>query len=129
MASYDGATLKVTKLFRMGHSTANVCLWRLHDCMLDYIHLSATGVAEMAECTNFKGCPHTFVYLVYVCSCVGVFFLCVCECLSACVCATRLGSISPTIRPQILLAGLFGTCLTSSGRRGPSSSLGVCVVA
>ena len=29
------------------------------------IHLSATGVAEIAESTNLKGCPHTFVYIVY----------------------------------------------------------------
>ena len=32
--------------------------------MLDFIHLSETGVAEMVESTNLKGCPHTFVYLV-----------------------------------------------------------------
>ena len=34
--------------------------------MLHFIHLSATGVAEIAESTNLKGCPHTFVYTVYV---------------------------------------------------------------
>ena len=33
--------------------------------MLDVIHLSSTGVAEIAESTNLKGCPHTFVYIVY----------------------------------------------------------------
>jgi hypothetical protein len=43
-----------------------VCLWRLNGCVLDFIHLSATGVAEIAESTNLKGCPHTFVYIVYV---------------------------------------------------------------
>ena len=45
-----------------GHSTANVCLWRLHGSVLDL------GVAEIAESTNLKGCPHTFVYIVY-CTC------------------------------------------------------------
>jgi hypothetical protein len=34
--------------------------------VLDFIHLSATGVAEMAISTHFNGCPHTFVYIVYV---------------------------------------------------------------
>ena len=29
--------------------------------MLDFIDLSATGVAKIAESTNLKGCPHTFV--------------------------------------------------------------------
>ena len=38
------ATLKI-KLFSNGHSTANVCLWRLHGCVLDFKLLSATGVA------------------------------------------------------------------------------------
>ena len=65
MASYDGATLKVTDLFSTGHSTANACLWRLHGCVLDFIHLEATGVAEIAEFTDLKWCPHTFVYILY----------------------------------------------------------------
>ena len=30
------------------------------------IHLSATGVAEIDKSTNLKGCPHTFVYMVYM---------------------------------------------------------------
>ena len=64
VASYDGGTLKVTGLF----SKANVCLWRLHGCLLDFIHLSATGVAEIAESTHLKGCPYTFVYIVYISS-------------------------------------------------------------
>ena len=34
------------------HSTANVCLWRLHGCVLHFIHLSAMGVAEIAKSTN-----------------------------------------------------------------------------
>ena len=33
--------------------------------MLDFIHLSAMGVAKIAKTTNLKGCPHTFVYIVY----------------------------------------------------------------
>ena len=58
------------EFFSMGHSTANVCLQRLHGCVLDFIHLSAVGVSEKAESTNVKGCPHTFVYLVYItCAC------------------------------------------------------------
>ena len=32
--------------------------------MLDFIHLSATGVAEKAESINLKGFPHTFVNTV-----------------------------------------------------------------
>jgi hypothetical protein len=62
VASYDGATLKV---FSTGHSTANVCLWRLHGCQLDFIHVSATGVAEIADSTNLNVCPHTAVHFVY----------------------------------------------------------------
>ena len=34
--------------------------------VLDFIHLSATGVAEIAKCTNLKGCPHNFVHIVYL---------------------------------------------------------------
>ena len=33
--------------------------------MLDCIHLSATGMTEIAESTNWKRCPHNFVYIVY----------------------------------------------------------------
>ena len=35
--------------------------------MLDFIHLSATGVAEIAESTNLNWCPDTFghVYTSY----------------------------------------------------------------
>ena len=43
--------------------TDNVRLWRLHGCVLDFIHLSVTGMAEIAESTNLKVCPHTFVYI------------------------------------------------------------------
>ena len=42
-------TLKVTELFSYGHSTANVCHWRLHGCVLYFIHLSATGVGEIPD--------------------------------------------------------------------------------
>jgi hypothetical protein len=38
----------------------------LHGGVLNFTHLSATGVAEIAEPTNLKGCPHTFVYIVSV---------------------------------------------------------------
>jgi hypothetical protein len=34
--------------------------------VLDFIHLSATGVAEIAECTDLKWCPHTFGDVVYI---------------------------------------------------------------
>ena len=54
--------LKVTELSSVGHSTANVCLWRLHGCVLNFINLSPTGVAEITESTTLKGCPHTFIY-------------------------------------------------------------------
>ena len=54
MTSYDGATLKVTELIGMGHSTDNVCLWRFHGGVLDFIHLSATGVTEIAKSTHFR---------------------------------------------------------------------------
>ena len=65
MASYDGAALKVTELFSIGHSTANVCLC-LHGCVLDFIQLSATGVAEIAKSTHLKGCPPTYGHVPYV---------------------------------------------------------------
>jgi len=52
----------------MAHSTGSVCLWRLHGCVLDFIHLSAMGVAEIAESTNYKGCLHTFGHVIYVIS-------------------------------------------------------------
>jgi hypothetical protein len=32
--------------------------------VLDIIHLAATDVAERAESTNLKGCPHTYGNLV-----------------------------------------------------------------
>ena len=52
VASYDAATLKVIELFSVAHSIANISLWRLHGCVLDFIQLSAMVVAEIAESTN-----------------------------------------------------------------------------
>ena len=66
LESYDGKTLKVPELVATGHSTTNVCLWRLHGCGLDSIHLSATGVAEIVESTNLNGYPDTFGCVVYI---------------------------------------------------------------
>ena len=34
--------------------------------MLDFIHLSAMGMAEIADSTNLKECPHTFGHVVYI---------------------------------------------------------------
>ena len=38
------------------------------------MHLSATAVVEIAESTNLKGTPHTFVYIVHmnilICMCL-----------------------------------------------------------
>jgi hypothetical protein len=54
VAFYDGATLIVTevisKTILLPMLAYGVCL----------------GVAEIAESTNLKGCPYTFVYKVYV---------------------------------------------------------------
>ena len=65
MAYYDGAMLKVTELFS---KAILVLMFVYGDCMtvLDFIHLSATGVAEIAESTNLKVRPHTFVFKVYI---------------------------------------------------------------
>jgi hypothetical protein len=69
VASHDGATLKVTELFSTSHSTANVGLWRLHGCVLDFIH-----VAEIDESIHLKGCPHTKLYF-WPCSVSRVSFI------------------------------------------------------
>ena len=65
MASYDDATLKVTELF------CKAILLRMFvygDCMalVDFIHQSAMGVAEIAKSTNLKGCPNLCIYTVPV---------------------------------------------------------------
>ena len=56
----DSATFKVTELFSTTHSMANVCLWSLHDYVLDFIPLLAIGVAKTPELNSKEGCPHTF---------------------------------------------------------------------
>ena len=66
MASYGGATLKVTELFS---KSILLPMFVYGDCMavlLDFIHLSATVVAEIAESTNLKGSQHTFGHIVYL---------------------------------------------------------------
>jgi hypothetical protein len=65
-ASYDSATLKVTELFNKAILLPLFFLRRLHGCVLDFIHLSPTGMAEIAKSTHLKACPHTFVYIVYL---------------------------------------------------------------
>jgi hypothetical protein len=59
VASYDGATLKVTELFS---KAILLSVFVYGDCMATF--LSATFVAEIGKSTNLKGCPHTFVYIV-----------------------------------------------------------------
>jgi hypothetical protein len=34
--------------------------------VLDFIHISAAGVAEIAKSTHLKGCPHTFGDVLHV---------------------------------------------------------------
>jgi hypothetical protein len=65
VASYDGATLKVTELFS---KVILLPMFVYRDCMAVctiFIHLPAMGVAEIAKSTNLKWCSHTFVYIVY----------------------------------------------------------------
>ena len=62
MASYDGATLKVTEIFS---KTILLPMFVYGDCVFDFIHLSETGAAEIAKSTNLKH-PHTFGHVVYV---------------------------------------------------------------
>jgi hypothetical protein len=57
--------LKVTELL----SKAILLPMFVYDgCMavFDFIHLSATGVAEIAKYTNLKGCHTYSVYIVYL---------------------------------------------------------------
>jgi hypothetical protein len=61
VSSYDGAMLKVPELF---NKAILLPMFVYGDCVLDFIHLSATGVAEIAKSTHLKGCPHTYVYIV-----------------------------------------------------------------
>ena len=62
MASYDAATLKVTELFS---KAILLPIFVYGDCMAvcSIVYTSATGVAEITEFTNLKGCQHTFVYI------------------------------------------------------------------
>ena len=63
--SYDGAVLKVNELFS---KAILLPMFVYGDCMAVWSifkDLSATGVAEMVKYTNWKGCPHTFVHIVY----------------------------------------------------------------
>lgn len=48
---------KVTLLSSMAHSTASICLWKLHGYVLDFMHLLAN---------TSVGCSHTFGHVVYV---------------------------------------------------------------
>ena len=56
--------MKVTELFSKAILLSTFVYGRLHGCVLDLINLSATGVAEIAEYSYLKVCPHTFVYIV-----------------------------------------------------------------
>ena len=65
VASYEGATLKVTEL-----SKANLLTMFVYgDCMVvsSILYTCQQWVwLKIAESTNLKMCPHTFVYIVYV---------------------------------------------------------------
>ena len=66
MASYDGATLKVTEIF----SKAILLPMLVYGACMAVCSILYTcqqlGVAEIAKSTNFKEGPHTFVFIVYV---------------------------------------------------------------
>ena len=63
MASYDGATLKVTELFG---KAILLPLFVYGDCMAvcSVLYTCQQRVAETDESTHLKGCPHTAVYIV-----------------------------------------------------------------
>ena len=66
MASYDKWQLKITVLFG---KAILLTMFVYGDCMTvcsNCIHLSATIVDEIAESIQLKGCPHTFVCIVYL---------------------------------------------------------------
>jgi hypothetical protein len=44
-------SMKFTELFSKA-ILLPMFVWRFHGCVFDYIHLSATGVAEIAESTH-----------------------------------------------------------------------------
>ena len=62
MASYDIDMLKVVELF--SKAIVPVVLRRLHDCMLNFVHLSATGMAKIAKSSHLMGCPPVAVSAV-----------------------------------------------------------------
>ncbi|CDQ81186.1 unnamed protein product [Oncorhynchus mykiss] len=43
------------------------CSMELHGCVLDFIHRSATGVAEITKSSHLKECPQTFIVCKIVC--------------------------------------------------------------
>jgi hypothetical protein len=55
--SYDGATLKVTELFSKA-ILLPMFLWRLHGCVFDFIHLSATRLAVILLWNLINLCSH-----------------------------------------------------------------------
>ena len=68
MASYGGATLKVTELFSKAILLTMFVYGDFLAVCLIFIYLSTTGVTEIAKSTNLKWCPQTFVYIVYKCN-------------------------------------------------------------
>ena len=52
VASYDSAMFQVIELFTTNHSTVNVCVWRLHVCVVGFTQLLAMGVAKTSELNN-----------------------------------------------------------------------------
>ena len=79
------------------------------DCVLNFIHLSAMGVAQIAESTNLKGCPHTFVfegvsvvysiYIMYRCVFVWRSMQNVLILASSRLCAALLGNCGSASKP------------------------------
>ena len=81
-----------TDLLERWHSTTDVCLWRLHGSVFDFIQLSATCVAAIAESTNLNGCPYTLT--LYMQKCVFKYRL-----------KTRPGCLLMTSRRQAMRIG------------------------
>ena len=63
MGSYDGASQSLSSSVR-----AVLLPMFVYGCVLDFIHLSARVMDEIAKTTNLKVCPHTFVcgHVVYL---------------------------------------------------------------
>ena len=67
MASYDAATLKVTELFSKAILLPMFVYGDRMDVCWDFIHLSATGEAEIAESSHLKSGIHILhIFIVYV---------------------------------------------------------------